>query len=83
MLARVVPQVAFLDNAETGKGPGQFSVMARGRDLDNLQQAEELQRQGISENKDGVVEVSRGEGQGGQGGACPAGCLLNRSVACT
>lgn len=43
--------------AETDKGPTQFSVMARGQDLDDAAQLAALTAMGIQEDENGVVEV--------------------------
>ncbi|KAG2500666.1 hypothetical protein HYH03_001432 [Edaphochlamys debaryana] len=52
-------KVAFLDHAEMDKGPTGFSVMARGRDLNDPAQLAALQAMGIQEDDNGVIEVYR------------------------
>ncbi|GIL75226.1 hypothetical protein Vretimale_7896 [Volvox reticuliferus] len=52
-------KVAFLDHAETDNGPLQFSVMARGRDLNDPAQLALLTATGIQEDENGVIEWYR------------------------
>ncbi len=51
--------MGFLDNAETDNGPLQFSVMARGRDLNDPQQLAALTAMGMQEDENGVIEWYR------------------------
>lgn len=54
-------QVAFLDQAELGGGQVQYSVMARGRDMNDPAQLAALAAMGINDDDSDIIEVGHND----------------------